>query len=363
MTMHWRCGNIDSVHNRRGRPTLRVLREDLTSQWDNPAAQRALNEDRLDDLHPLSELPHPIIRKAAESFGENPDDDNYVMRIKGLSEPTLLEIKNAQWRGGVWLDPEHDVCWLVVAGLAKGEHEDYDDFYQTIKRENEFGDPRRWLPDEEDLRLLKRETAAHLRTEWELNIQAQILAVIQRIGTGGAERIDITHPIPKQGHFSTIEITYSPASGTFAEDDSIDEDPVGDDPTIACEEIVVEFFPEDRWVGGNLYWQLVLRVLTSLAPPHQGWDRYKETYSNIFDPGYLSQRMTELSSLVEEVVLAAMETGTHSHYAHREHIAGHSINGKALRSMCGVYFVPTQDHGSLPTCPQCHELYSALPAK
>ncbi len=339
------------MHSRRARPTLRLLREDLTSQWDNPSFQRALDDGRLEDLHPLSELPHPIVKKAAESFGENPHDDNFVMPIKGISDPKLLEIKNTQWRGGVWHDPVHNVCWLVVAGLAKGGHEDHDDFYKIIGREAKSGDPQRWLPSDADIKLLKRETAARLRTEWELNIQAEVLAIMQRIRSGESERIHINHMIPSQGRLSTLEIAYAEEPSDLEDDDS----------TIPHESVLVEFFPEDKWAGGRLHWQLVIRTLTSLFPPEQSWDRYEETYSNIFEPGDLARRASELSDLVQEGVLAEVEAGTHSHYAHKEHIASHAISGKALRSMCGSYFVPTQDHGSLPACPQCHDLYTVLP--
>jgi hypothetical protein len=84
----------------------------------------------------------------------------------------LLEIRASQWRGGIWKDPATGVHWLVVAGLAKGEHHDRDDFYKRVEREEETGDPTRWLPTPDDERLLKRETAARLITEWELAVQA-----------------------------------------------------------------------------------------------------------------------------------------------------------------------------------------------
>jgi hypothetical protein len=131
------------MHSRRARPTLRVLKEDLTSDWASPHPQRHLARGwkSYKDLHPLSELPHPIVTKAAESFGADPADDNYVGPISSSTHIRLLEIKNSQWRGGVWEDTTSGVCWLLVAGLAKGGHEDRDDFYQRIKRGNDVGNP------------------------------------------------------------------------------------------------------------------------------------------------------------------------------------------------------------------------------
>lgn len=110
------------MHSRRARPTLRVLREDLTSDWKSPHPLRALKQERLLDLHPLSELPHPIIRKAAECLGAHSNSDNFKGPIESATALRLLEIKESQWRGGVWQDPASGVCWLVVAGKAKGDH-------------------------------------------------------------------------------------------------------------------------------------------------------------------------------------------------------------------------------------------------
>lgn len=129
------------VHHRRARPTLRVLRQDLTSGWESAQPQRALADNRLTDLHPLSELPHPIIGKAANSFGADPAEDNFVGPIASSTHLRLLEIKQSQWRGGVWEDPVTQVYWLVISGLAKGGHQDHDDFYQRIEREDQSGDP------------------------------------------------------------------------------------------------------------------------------------------------------------------------------------------------------------------------------
>lgn len=94
------------MHNRRARPTLRVLAEDLTTGWSSPRPQRLLAEGRVADLHPLSELPHSIIAKATDSFGQDASADNCVGLIACSTNLRLMEIKAGQWRGGVWLDDQ-----------------------------------------------------------------------------------------------------------------------------------------------------------------------------------------------------------------------------------------------------------------
>ncbi|WP_075732263.1 DUF3039 domain-containing protein [Corynebacterium phocae] len=261
----------------------------------------------------------------------------------------ILEIKQSQWRGGVWQDPENDVCWLIVAGLAKGDHQDKDDFYKRVGAANDSGSYSQWLPSEEDRCLLKIETAARVRTEWELNIQAQVLTALKQVHSGGDYRIRIDHPVPGKGVFAIIDI-----SVTREKDNS---------STIETDDILVKFSPEKSYASSNLWWSLITRVLISIEPPEQGWDRFRHTFSNMGEPGSWTKRIESLSVLVNENLLAQSEPGIHSHYAHRKHLAGKTIAGEAIRSLCGAYFVPTQDHESLPKCPTCEEKFDNLPER
>lgn len=333
------------MHSRRARPTIRLLAEDLTAGWDSPRAPRLLADGHYESLHPLSELPHPIIAKATGSFGLDAANDNYIGPIASSTRLRLLEIKIAQWRGGVWEDPATGVYWLVVAGLAKGEHQDRDDFYQRIQRENEGGDPNRWLPTGEDERLLNQETAARLVTEWELATQEHVLEALRRVHMGGSTRFVVDHPRPGEGPLAHLTLVVTPVR----------------EPGYDADEIEVEIVPVTSYTGGHLAWQLTIRALNSLSPPEQGWDRYKDTYTNIAEPGAWTTRVAELETLVADHELAESEPGRHSHYTHRKHLAGNTIDGHAVRALCGVFFVPIQDHDKLPRCPQCQERFAELP--
>jgi len=335
---------IACVHSRRARPTLRLITEDLTAGWESPHPRRLLADGALESLHPLSELPHPIVTKATESFGADPANDHYVGAIASSTKLPLLEIRTAQWRGGVWEDRATGVCWLLVAGLAKGEHQDRDDFYQRVKRENDTGDPRRWLPTPEDERLLRQETAARLLTTWELAVQRQILGALREVHSGGSARIDIPHPQPGQGRLALLTLAVTPVR----------------DPGYEADEIELEVAAAPTYASTSLSWTLTVRGLISLSPPEQGWDRYKDTYTNIAEPGGWTARLSELEKLVAAGKLAESEPGSHSHYTHREHLAGNTIEGHAVRALCGAFFVPTQDHERLPVCLPCQERLAEL---
>jgi hypothetical protein len=324
-----------------------VLKEDLISDWGSAQSRRLLSDPKkYAGLHPLSELPHPIVAKAVESFGVDPNDDNHAGAIKSSTEIPLLEIKNPQWRGGVWKDTDDGVCWLLVAGLAKGDHEDRDDFYRRVARENDSGGSTKWLPTEEDRRLLKQETAARLTLEWELSLQQQALEALEAIHTGGSSRFVVPHPSPKQPRdLAEVELTVDPVR-----DSDIDTD-----------DVVLEVRPRP---GATYSWvtKLELRMLISINPPEQGWDTSgNHVFSNMGGPGAWTERIVELRALCEANELAVSEPGTASHYTHRAGLFGSTIDGRAVRALCGVYFVPTQDHKQLPQCDTCSAQYSNLP--
>ena len=336
---------MPGMHNRRARPTLRVLSGDLTTDWASPQPQRALASGELMDLHPLSELQHPIIIKAAQAFGPDPAHDNFVGPIHSSTHLRLLEVRATQWRGGVWTDAESGVRWLVVAGLAKGDHLDHDDFYERVKRADGLGDPNHWLPTRTDLTLLKQKTAARLRVEWELEVQRSVLSALRLIHSGGSHQFEVPHPIPTQGPLGRVSLTVTPVRDT----------------DYMADEVLVEFAPEARYLGSQLLWQLVVRVLISIEPPEQGWDRHGESYSNIAEPGAWKQRVDDLAPMVEANELAVSEPGSMSHYAHRRGLVESTVEGTAVRSLCGVYFVPAQDHEAMPACPTCDDRLDELP--
>lgn len=191
----------------------------------------------------------------------------------------------------------------------------------------------------------KQETAARLLTLWELSIQEQLLEALRAIHAGGTHQVEITHPITRDA-VATLTMTVTLVR----------------EPDYAADEVDLELTPTRAHAGSNLLWQLTLRALITLSPPEQGWDRYKDTFSTITEPGYFTARVTALETLTADHELGESEPGHSSHYTHRQHLAGCTINGKAVRALCGAYFVPTQDHEPLPCCQTCQARLEELPA-
>lgn len=158
------CKNAAVQHDRTTRPTVRLLHE-LNDGWSNSFQPRAISDERWEDIQPLSHLDHPILAKCRTALGENAVPTRTISCSQDLH---LIEIHSSQWRAGVWT-ADDGTYWTLAAGLAKGGHEDRDDFYETLKRQCSTPEGRQaLLPTELDWNLLKRETAARLLSEWEL---------------------------------------------------------------------------------------------------------------------------------------------------------------------------------------------------
>ncbi len=332
------------VHSRRARPTLRVLREDLQDGWSQAAARRALTEGRVEDLCPLSELPHPLILKASEWFGSDPAEDNYHQLIQCATALALLEIRSGQWRGAVWTDPDSGVRWLVAAGLAKGGHEDGDDFYARLKRIFDANREQVLLPTGDDHQLLKLESANALIRSWELQLQGQMVLALAAIASGGATRLEVQHPT-KGSLLATVEVVLAVEPGDG----------------YSVEAFVVTIDLEKPYRGSDLAWTMTLRVLTCIYPPAQEWDRFGDTMSMMAEIGYAARRAEVLTELTDRGELCQSLPGAVSHWTHRKDLAESSVEGRAVRAMCGAFFVPYQDHDALPQCPECAEVRRLMP--
>lgn len=322
-----------------------MLRDDLSTDWESTHPKHQLDQGDLDSLSPLSDLPHPIIQKASECFGDNASDDNYVGLIASATSIRLHEIKTGQWRGGVWIDPDTDNCWLVVAGLAKGNHKDHDDFYKRVERADASNELVRRLPTDEDRQVLKRERASVILADWELDIQQQVLQGLEQIMNSGSVSLDVTVPGNASGDLARFSLTMAHIQ----------------EPDYDREEFVLEADIFDGFVGSHLAWQATLRVLITVCPPEGEWDRFGDTYSTISEPGFLRARISELENLSARGELAESIPNDKSHFTHVKSLADSMVEGRGVRSLCGIYFVPMRDHESLPRCATCADRYEALP--
>lgn len=100
-----------------------------------------------------------------------------------------------------------------------------------------------------------------------------------------------------------------------------------------------------------------MQLLAAISPPEQGWDVGGGIYSNLLETGALAKQLATLRDLTARHEIATTASGKTAHYVHRRNLAEQTVEGRALRALCGVYFVPRQDTESLDRCPACTALY------
>ena len=321
--------------SRRGRPTLRALRDDLGIDIDARS---------LDALSPLSSVDHPIVRKAAESFGADPGDDHHEGPVRSSTTVRLLEIRMSQWRGGIWIDDATGQPWLVTAGLAKGGHRDRDDFYKNVERAEATGATAGWLPTDLDRQQLRRERAASLMIDWELRLQELSGRALGSAIDGGAAHFSIPHPKPHENAIGAATLTLEPG-------------PDSGSP----EELLVEIDLIDQHKGSNIGWQATLRILTTLDPRQVAWDRGGGIFSPAPGGVEFGTRVDQVLDMVARRDLADSIPNDRAHFTHRRSLTEATVIGRGVRALCGSYFVPTQDHEALLRCDVCDERFAALP--
>jgi len=242
-----------------------------------------------------------------------------------------MEVRTSQWRAGVWLDSE-GVQWVVIAGLAKGGHRDHEDFYQRLERQCDTERGRKaLLPTDEDARLLKRETAARVLTDWELAVQALAVDLLAGALHHGCHRVVVPHPT-KTIPLAEVELEFITGDG--------------------IEEFVLSFINNTRQ-GTHLAYVMERRLLISIAPPEQEWDLAGGIYSAMEESGHCARQIERLRDASRERRLLDSDRGHVAHRVHRRHIGDASVDGRAVRSLCGVYFVPLTDPDALPECEEC----------
>lgn len=326
-------------HAKTARPTLRLLKEDLPERWTDVNDRRAAFAGHWNDLHPFASVGHPVIAKCAEYLGDDPSDDMTTQVIACSGNLRLTEVGAGQWRAGVWTDPDTGVRWILAAGLAKGDHKDHDDFYEKLKARVARDNGDSLKPTEDDQKLLKKESIARALLNWELELQSMAAELLAEALDGETQRQSIPHPLGKED-IGQVEIIYSSYDG--------------------CEDLVIEFLLADSYRGGDIGWTATTCILNALWPPEQDWDRVHDSHSILLEENSLSVHLKVLQEENRQERLVAGRRGDNSHYTHEKHLTDRTIQGSSVRSLCGVFFVPMQDHNKLPTCPTCTEVRERL---
>ncbi|WP_169833302.1 DUF3039 domain-containing protein [Corynebacterium phocae] len=200
--------------------------------------------------------------------------------------------------------------------------------------------------------LWKREKAARALSKVYLEIQRSVVEMLRSLRKGSLVASEVSAGFliedprnPGQPYIKVrVELEKAVVSGGL-DDLSVEIDPVGTPPR------------------DSLFRRIEQQVLVSLQPRQQSWDPFGEgLFYTCVGEEFLDQRIKALDQLVSDEAIENSLPGDFRHYIHKNSVFSNTVNGVASKSMCGVYFVPNQDHEKLQTCPRCMEEYQALPA-
>ncbi len=333
------------------RPTLRVLNDELEEDWEDRGHRHAATQPEGKIAPPpFHLLAHPVVRHAAEVFTGVAGKAGDVKResISGLPAPVWWKFKTNRYRGAVYEDPDGQ-AWLCATGLRRKG--DPDDFYKDFMAQVAGRGAGFYLPTEQDRGVLRVEQTGARLGDWEVEIQRLTRAGLQDAVASGSAK------------FTLPELTPPPATGAQPEvvlgEAEVDVEVVQDDgdPDGAVAEIVVTVHGDRSRPAVLARAELV--ILAAVNPDEQAWD-----------PTYLADRRvyTCLLAVTDLRDLAARpagppgvtKPGATAHYALRGLLTESTVLGTAVRSMCGVWFVPRQDADPLEKCGPCIALHREL---
>lgn len=354
------------------RVTLRCLVEDLTAGWESGDQYRAVQslrdvvtrriagEVRDSDvarhircLPPLNSLAHPLVRQFSASFH---DVSASRESISGLTNPHWWKQKVMQWRGAA---TDHslvgmDSVWLCAAGIRRQGNS--DDFYKSFLRGVQRLGPEPWLPGLEDREALRVDKKVLAFDAWKLQIHSGVLALLtEALDNPGSTSI-LSFPKPALG----VGLEQIGAIELSAERVSID----GDELT---EVFLVGTITDRAQVKSvDLAVQIARAALQKIPEEWKstifGEDRF--AFSAVIDPQAIIQaaELSRSGDLPGDSLPGDLRLGLKAHFARKHGLVDAQIEGSAVLSLCGYWFVPTTDHAELSTCSECSQRHSQMSA-
>lgn len=112
------------------------------------------------DIEVLQDIGADLVEKFGHLRSQDPEGGD---RIECVKQRPCYSLHSSRYRAATWLDAEHNVVWLLAAGIHKTG--DRDDFYDVVEQLEQTGslyptpDDYSDLEIEQQLDRLKRETA------------------------------------------------------------------------------------------------------------------------------------------------------------------------------------------------------------
>ena len=285
----------------------------------------------------LSSLDIPLLRDARAGFANGNPDRQSEMTAKAPCTVYEVRDRSTGWRGAV-VKPDGDCAWLVLADV----HDRFHAVGPNVIRGKAVGGALG--PSPLDLRLWETECASRdLRTARATLLELLIDALID------SARTTVPTPVHTTGLFA-------PAQLSVRVSEQVDPDWV---PSEAHGEVSQVAVILSLSSATNAVRDEVIRTCVPfLQPDRSMWEyhfRTELTVQVILSRAGLMQLLSADRPFlpVENREAPAPDS---LHYTAKQSLTEAFVSGRAVRAVCGQWWVPVGDdttHSELPICPDC----------
>lgn len=343
-------------------PTLRLLAS-LKHGWTDKRHEALVASSAWSEMPPFSQLGHPAIQ-VCQDFSDNPASDKYEEH-KGSTRTAGYKVVEARdtSKGPGWrtaMINMHGTTWAVFADTHNKFH---------ASAPNAFKRKQYLEPSEDDItireiKLKEDETYAAIEN-WQREMVRTMLDLFRDAYLSeGTEGCEVTKLIPEpptdllpagvDGLNANITLTVMRDGD---EDCSFDEAHKEQDDAI---ELGISFEP---WKVDEILKDLILSaVLPVIDPDEERWTKDAGYYSKNGDLCFsyfisvarASQLIysAESDEQTEEAPKEPQATQS-AHYVARTEIVASVVEKRAIRSVCGFWFVSSRVPDGFPICEEC----------
>ena len=352
--------------------TLRCVAEDLIAGWEEPDQLRAVKTIRgqitehlagglpqskiartIKQVPRLNKLSHPLLRHFEATYSQG-FSATTAESISGLSAPHWWKQKTQQWRGAAtnhsiiydkYPTLGDETMWLCAAGLRRDG--DRSDFYKKFMADVRRQGPETFLPSGEDFTYHEIDEKCSVFDSWKLQLHCGTLillseSLVRKGATKSFEivkvsRFDDRHVIGKLE--LSVEIVHVDNKALYE--------------AFLVARVQDRAFIKEVDVACQIARAALQRSAEEWSPTPFGEDSF--AFSALIEPEALaaSKELAETGTLSEDSHPGELRLGIRAHYTHKDGIVDAEVDGYAVQSLCGHWFVPTRNPENLEVCADC----------
>ncbi|WP_219109585.1 DUF3039 domain-containing protein [Actinomyces sp. 594] len=333
------------------RPTVRTLKALPAESYSGPIPD-AIRRSRWKDLADvdISQLPHPLIDAGKKALARGTDRHIKASAAAGRPVLELRTREGAAWRGAMIVDDD-GIGWIVYA-------QRHDRFHSAVAGQLEAARAHDWMPRPVDRTLRRREQARAEIRRWRIQTLAAIIGAVGAavVADDHSSELLVQREEPRLDASARLSIFSSTITVSVAADlPEVDAAP-GLRGEALLDVVVVTRRAEDKLLSTTIA-EAVTLLAGHRRPDAVTLPDGSGVYYDFIVPASRLQWLVAVESADEVGELAETALGerlrpTHLHYTRKELVAESAVEGRAVRALCGEWFVVRRDEG-LPVCEAC----------